>query len=489
LLVSVATRPRVLAVLVTTAALAATGLAVAPAAQAGPPGHWTRLTTSSTAITRITQPDLVRLGKNLEVVWAQHDTSSVASIRAKTITLAGKAGPLRTVVSGWNTLVDNPSVIVEKGHLLVAFGGIRTTNPSEKYNGPMAYATSSTGSSWALGSGALSHGAAYAGYGNTAVDDAGTPYVAFIPASTNRVSLHRGIGSAFPSTVADTFTSTTPGDVLNAGLARDQKTGDIWASWYNLGSNAKQGDWGVWYQKVYPTKGPLHHAPGSYSSAGSLLPDQDLAMAARPGGGVYLAYVVGYPTATKVRLLNVATAVTRDIKAPGAKEIALSPGLAGRLWVAWYDPNSSSVKAVRSNKTVSRFGAVRSAAGPSAKAYGYVYKVAIDGTKGPLDVVVNADVPGKYYQALYHTQIYAPLLVKLSKTSVKSAKGGSVTVTVTEAGSAVVGAKVTFGGVSTHTNSHGKAIVKVKKHAAKGKKPVTVSLTYYVTTKLTIKVT
>ena len=48
---------------------------------------------------------------------------------------------------------------------------------------------------------------------------------------------------------------------------------------------------------------------------------------------------------------------------------------------------------------------------------------------------------------------------------------------------------MTFGGVSVRTNSHGRAVVKVKKHVAKGKKVVKVSLTYYVTTKATIKVT
>jgi hypothetical protein len=53
----------------------------------------------------------------------------------------------------------------------------------------------------------------------------------------------------------------------------------------------------------------------------------------------------------------------------------------------------------------------------------------------------------------------------------------------------VAGARVTFGGVTVHTNSHGRAVVKVKRHAAKGKKVLTVSLTYYVTTRATIKVT
>ena len=41
-----------------------------------------------------------------------------------------------------------------------------------------------------------------------------------------------------------------------------------------------------------------------------------------------------------------------------------------------------------------------------------------------------------------------------------------MTVTVTDAGLAVVGAKVLFGGVTVRTNSHGKAVVKVKKHAS-----------------------
>jgi hypothetical protein len=480
-------RPHVLAALATSAALVATGVVAAPAAQAGPPGHWTRLTTSA-GVSSITQPDVVRLGKNLEVVWTQDDTSSVSSIRSKSISLAGHAGATHTVVSGWNTLVNNPSVIVEGGHLLVGFGGLRTTSSGEKYDGAMAYATSTSGSSWALGSGALSQGNAYAGYGNQVVDDAGTPYVAFIPTSTDRVSLHRGIGSAFPSSVPDTFTKATPGDVLNAGLARDQKTGEIWASWYTLGPNANQNQWGVYYQKVYPTPGPLHHAPGSWSSVGNVTPDQDLAMTSRPGGGVFLAYVTGYPTVTKVRLLNVSTGVRHDFKAPGAKDVALTQGMAGRIWVAWYDPSTYSVKALRSNKTVSKFGAVRTAASPGAKAYGSIYKLAIEGSKGPLDVVVTADVPGKYVQALYHTQIYAPLKVTVAPSSVKSSKGGSVTVQVTEAGSAVAGAKVSFAGKAYKTNSKGKVTLKIAKHAATGRKTITVSLTYYVTTKVTVKV-
>jgi hypothetical protein len=475
-------RRRAMTVAVVTAALAASALAVAPSAEAGPPGHWTRLTT--THLGNVAEPSLVRFGSKLEVVWTQDDTVDTASIRARAITLAGAAQSTHTVVSGWSGLVDDPSVILTGGHLLVAFGGARTLDQGEKYDGPLAYATSNDGASFALGAGALTHTKdASSDYGMDAIDAAGTPYVSVVAGSSDHVTLHRGFDTSFPASTADQATSGTGQYAYSSALARDSHTAQVFAAWYSSGT----GKDGIWAQRVWPSMGGLVKAPGSTTSHGSLQPDQRVALAARPGGGVWAAYVVGWPMATKIRLWKVGTSTYRDIKAPGAKEVALTPGLSGRLWVAWNDNNS--VKAVRSNKSVSRFGAVRTAAGPSAKAYGSIYKIAIAGAKGPLDVVVNADVPGKNYQALYHTQMYAPLSVKLSRTSVHSASGGSVTVTVTEAGAGVAGARVRFGGVSVRTNSHGRAVVKVKKHASKGKKVVTVSLTYYVTTRATIKVT
>jgi hypothetical protein len=480
--VTLATPRRALTVLATTAALAVTGLTLAPAANAGPPGHWTRLTT--THLENIAQPSLVRYGGKLEVVWTQDDTASTASIRAKAITLAGAAQTTHTVVSGWSGLINDPAVIVTHGHLLVAFGGVRSTAASERYTGAMAYATSANGASFALGSGALTHtNDAANSYGTAAVDDAGTPFVAAVVGSTDHVTLHRGIDPSFPAAADDTTTSSTGQYAYSAALAVDSVSKHVFAAWYSSGT----GKDGIWAQQVYPATGALLKAPGSTTSHGSLAPDGRVALTARPGGGVWAAYLVGWPLATKIRVWKVGTSVYRDIKAPGAKEVAISPGLGGRLWVAWN--NGNGVSAARSNTTVARFGPVQSTVGPSTKAYGSIYQVAIDGTKGPLDVVVNADVPNQNYQALYHSQLYAPLSVKLSRSSVKASAGGSVTVTVTEAGSAVPGARVSFGGLTVRTNSHGRATVHIKKHASKGKKTLMVSLTYYVTARLTIKVT
>jgi hypothetical protein len=477
-------RPRVLAVLATTVGLAAAGLAVAPAAQAGPPGHWTRLTTSS-HISNIDYPGLVRQGSKLQVFWTQNDTGTASSLRVRGVSAAGKAdAATHTVVSGWSSLINDPAPILHNGGLLVAFGGIRSTAASEKYSGAMAYATSTNGTAWALGSGALTKTkTAYGSYGTDAVDDAGTPYVAVNAGSSDHVTLHRGIDASFPAAQNDDQTTATGSFAYHAALARDTKTGVIWAAWYSNGT----GQEGIWYQQVYPTKGTARRAPGSYSSAGTPAPDQAVAITSRKGGGVWIGYAVGYPFTTKVRVLKAGSSTYRDLAAHDAGAVALSAGVGGRIWAAW--EADGKVFAARSTVSVSRFSTKVSAAGPSAKYYGSVYSVAIDGSKGPLDVVVNATVPNKSYQALYHTQLYAPLVVKLSRTSVKSSTGGSVTVTVTDAGAAVAGAKVVFNGVTVKTNSHGKAIVKVKKHASTGKKTLTVSLKYYVTKRLTIRVT
>jgi hypothetical protein len=477
-------RSRVLGVLTVSAALAATALATAPVAEAGPPGHWTRLTTSS-GVRTYTEPSLVRLGSKLEVVWKQSDSLS-DSVHTRGISTAGKAeSTTHTVVSGWKSIVDDPSAFAEHGRLVVAFAGEHTASMSDFPGGAIGYATSSDAATWSLGPAALTISKNASGAnGMAAVDGGGAPVVAFAQNPAPGLTYNRGI----PPASSDSLTKPSGGTAMAPALARDTKTGDVWASWYDTSGTHN----GVWYQRIYPV-GPLRHAVGSSTAAGSVAPAGAIAMTSRPGGGVYLAYSVGATPSsiTKIRILKATTTGSsyHDITAPNGRMVALAPGTGGRIWLAWYQSTSGKVLAVRSNKSVSKFGSVVSAAGPNTKLGYGVDQVAIEGSKGPLDVVVTADVPNKGYQALYHTQLYAPLSVTLSKASVKSSTGGSVTVTVTEAGSPLAGVSVSFAGATVHTNSRGKATLTVKPHAAKGKKTVTVSLTYYVTKRVTVRVT
>ena len=316
----VRSRARALVVLATTAGLAATGLAVAPAAEAGPPGHWTRLTTS-TGIHTDTHPSLVRLGTKLEVVWNQQD-GGLESVRSRGVSLVGKAdATTHTVVSGWSSIANDPTVLSENGHLLVVIGGVRSASPSETYKGRLAYATVSNATTWSLGPELLTQTANAAGAnGIAAVEDGGAPTVAAAVNGDDAITYNHGI----PGGGSDLTTSASGGDPQATALARDSKTHAVWAAWYD-GSTAHQG---VWYQQIYPSKGPLRRAVGSYSAAGSVVPAQAVAMAARPGGGVYLAYAVGATpsSVTKIRVLKATASGStfRDVTAHGASKIALS---------------------------------------------------------------------------------------------------------------------------------------------------------------------
>ncbi|BEP15431.1 hypothetical protein acdb102_37420 [Acidothermaceae bacterium B102] len=472
-----ALRARTTAALMTAAALSVTVLAGASPAEAGPPAVWTRLTTSH-GLTGLTEARLVRFHGALQVFWTQTDAASSTSIRVRSLSSAGKpAQATRTVVSGWATLINEPSPIIENGQLLLAFGGIHSGDPYDKFSGAITYASSIDGVTWTLGDGALSEHRDYLDNGTGAVDDAGTPVVAFAPTTVNRVSLHRGIDPSFPAATPDTYTSPTPGGVGDINLARDSKTGEIWAAWYSLGNSSA----GLYYQQVYPSVGPLVELPGA------ALPYQQIAMAARVGGGVYIGYTVGDPIPTKVRLVKAGSPAHQDISAPGAVNLALAAGPGGRVWLAWRRNQGATLTVVRTNTTVSRFGPAVPVASPTTYGIGHV---AVNGPTGPLDVVVSATTgkPLASYVALFHTQVRAPLSVALSRHSVASATGGKVVATVTDAGQPVAGAKVTLGGVSVRTNGQGRATITVKPRTHKGKVLVGVSQTSYASTTLPLTI-
>lgn len=472
-----ASRTRTTAAAVTAVALSASALVAASPAVAGPPAIWTRLTTSH-GLSGLTEARLVRFHGALQVVWAQQDAAGSNSYQVRSVSPGGKAAPAtHTVISGWAALINEPTPVIEHGRLLLAFGGIRSATPYEKYSGAMAYATSPTGTTWTLGDGTLSEHRDYVDYGTGAVDDNGTPFVAFAPTSVNRVSLHRGIDPSFPATSADVYTSPTPGSVNDINLARDSKTGDIWAAWYSLGG----GSSGVYYQKVYPRLGALTKLPGS------TLPYQQIAMASRIGGGVYIAYTTGSSTPTQVRLVKAGSPAHQDIPAAGPVNVALAAGPGGRIWIAWRQNHGAMLAVVRTNTTVSRFGQAIPVVSPTTYGIGHV---AANGPVGLLDVVVSATTgqPSASYVALFHTQVRAPLSVTLSRSSVSSATGGSVVAAVTDAGEPLAGAKVTFGGVTALTNSGGRATITIPAHTQTGRPLVRVALASYTTAALPLTI-
>ena len=118
---------------------------------------------------------------------------------------------------------------------------------------------------------------------------------------------------------------------------------------------------GIQVGQILPSLGAFSQAPASTlirdGSPDSLDPGQRVAMAARAGGGVYVAYNVGYPSVSTVRLLQVGTSNTMDVPgSAGARAVSLAAGPDGRLWVTWIA--GTKVKAVHTNAAATRFGAV-----------------------------------------------------------------------------------------------------------------------------------
>ncbi len=428
---------------------------------------WTRLSAGKISI--LSEPHALALDTGgTEAVWYQEDGPSSDSIRARVVLENGKPGTgIVPVVTGWSTLIDDPKIIDYGSQRMVVFGGIRSTSAGEKFDGPMAYATSSNGSSWTLGSGSLTHtGYAYGSYGTAAVDDDGTPLVGVVASSSSVVTLHRGVDSSVPASAADWTTSSTSGYAMHTGLGRDLDTGDVWAAWYCLGCSKSQD--GVLAQRVWPKPiGSLKQGPKSSTKGDSLNPQQGVAVASRKGGGVWAAYKVGYPVANKIRLWHLGTKDGFNVKTKDADHISLLTGPGGRLWLVWDSDGGSKVKVVRTNKKVTRVGVVRTYKPPKKKGdlYNPVWATGGSGSGGPLHLLINSQMGTRATQIWYRKVLPGLQLV----VSPKKLSSGKIVAKVTDAGQPVGGAIVKFHGHKKTTHASGTVKFKVGKGLASGK--------------------
>ena len=454
-------------------------------AHAATGGGWTTISTGG-GLSIITQPDTLRLpaaqGNRLLVGWSASQGLN-ADVRTRQVTTSGKvSGPVATVVDDWVSLDQRVALARSNGKVVIAFQGMRTATYGDKYGGNVVYATSSTGSSWSLASGSLSRSAS-GGYALDLVDNRGTLVSAFTAASDDRLRFHNGV-DALPATRADGATTARSGNAYDGALARDPKTGEVWAAWFQ-GSTSSSSN-GIWVQRILPSAGRAYRAPGSSNLVDPL---QTLALTPRSTGGVYLAYAVGYPTTKAVRLWKVGSSKYAQVTAKTARDVSASAAPGGRIWVSWatgYTGAKATVKAARTSTSATRFGPVvksKAIHGPT------IWTTKVEGSRGAADVVVTADTSSSGRTVgIYETQLKPALSAKLSRSSVHKAKGGKVTVTVTDAGQRVKGAKVRYGGKSHTTNATGQASFTVAKKTSTGKKAVTVSRTGYTGKKLVLKV-
>jgi hypothetical protein len=382
----------------------ALGLALAPLAGPAPAagaGNWSRLSATGGGYPRISnidEPTLGRLGTGLQVVWPVQTSPSTAEYQTSIVSAAGQTTLGATpILSGWADLIADPRLITVGGVQFLAFSGLRSTDSADPYAiGAEYFATSADGRTWELAAGSLSEStSAYADYGNDAVDNAGTPVWVGNPGTVTGIRWQSGTTPVIPSPAGTGGSIALTGCCgYNAAAARDNATGAVIAAFYsNSNDPAEQG---IQAGQILPSPSAFAQAPGSVTNAGtgagSLSPDQRIAMVSRTGGGVLVAYKVGYPTTSRIRVWQAGTSRQFDLPgSSGAGRIAMAAEPGGQVWVTWIA--GSKVKAAR----ISASGVVpRSTitwAGPPGTST--LWKIgASSGAQKRLDVIVTASGAG-----------------------------------------------------------------------------------------------
>ncbi len=451
---------------------AALVVGTAPAALAAP-GDWTNLSQTTSATTypevgNIDEPTAAWFGTSLQVLWPQRQTSGSQAYFTAILDSAGRvATPSREVFPAWDTVTKNPALISLGGQRFLSFSGLNDGRSGAQY-----FATSGDGLSWAVSNGSMSETqSAYAAYGSDAVDNAGTPVWVGNAGSTTGIRWHVGTSDANPAPAGtDQSFSLSGCCAYNAAAARDAATGAVYAAFYS-NSNATTEN-GIQVGQILPASSGWRQAPDSTTirdgKADSSDPSQKVAMVGRPGGGVYVAYVVGYPTARFIRVLNVVTGATLDV--PGsanADAVAMSAEPDGRLWLTW--EQGGKVKAVHTNAAATQFGSIGTWGAPRGTEY--LWKSTIAGAPGGASLVYTATTQNAIN--VWHTNVTRTLTVKGSPATAR--RGSGVTFTVTDAGDPVAGATVRFGSRTATTNGSGRATInapgssgRVKATAKKG---------------------
>lgn len=436
-------------------------------AYAGGPGSWTALSSYPASgyprMGNIDAPTVLRGGgSQLQVLWKRSTTSSLEEYRTALVRPSGTTAVTdRTVFGQWSSLFATPRLRYVDGEKLLLFGTAAPAAPdSTPVNGQGRFATSIDGLSWALSSQVVSGSTSfYAGYGHDIVDTPSGPLTI-----TNGVGggtstqLDAGIFSPFPAAAPATTAFNAPGAgccSYNAAIERDGVTGDVWGAYYSNASSTTAR--GVQYAQAFPWVSSFRQVPGT-STTGSYNGTTDnggarIAMAARAGGGVYLATPVGYPSRTGIRVLRLGTSTSIFIPAPNAYQVSIAAAPGGRMWVSWIDRSNGAavVRAVRSNAAGTAFGA-RTLVGKPARST-QLWQLTSDGSAaGLLDVVTTSSASTSAIN-VFHTQARATL--SASATVKRTRSGKVLVVKVTDAGVIVRNAAVTVRGVTKRTGRLG----------------------------------
>lgn len=421
-------------------------------------GSWKRVTTADQSSSD--QVGLARTADGvLHVVW-HHPTGPLSEDLLHTaIAPSGKLGGTTAIATGWTDFED-AALVAAPGGLLAFAGAIRSTDTGDPNVGLNAFASSDGGATWALQAGSIvpDGGQAYGSDVSATALPGGGVLQAW--AGTLGTWVHAGLSPATPN-----FDYQAPLGPYGyqPGLATGAD-GSTAMAWY---SNAG-GHLGVQAQAVAADGSPLGAAatmPGTGEmQVGTIA---RTAIAARPGGGFFVAYPTGYPSLNRVRVWRVGRAkapVIARTSGSGNQPVTVAAAPDGRLWVAWADQFTRGTRVLvrRSNRKGTRFGAVVSTGRPVSSPSGAYSLDASAAPDGGLDLLGGFGIGTTSNAATFYRRVRAGLSLAAHPAVLRRGEPSRVRFVVTDAGEPVKGALVKVGGARGRTNGKGRVSLVVR---------------------------
>jgi hypothetical protein len=412
------------AVLVALAALAAV-----PAAQAGPPGKWTQVTGVGEPDPNILDAGLARTGDGvLHVLWSRESTAAAVLLHSTISANAKTVGGPDTVFTNTNGGINESAALVRTPDGLRAFFG--ATN---QFTDALGTATAGPdGKTWsAAATASLGGTGAKPVYVAAGIAAALAPNGTFVSAWGSSAPGGEGFHAGLSPTDPDG--SLGGGTVIDPGVGVDSQSSAAFVA-----GNLLDED-GTMVLPVSPAGARV-----TIPNSGAEQLQHPVGITGRIGKpGVFVAYTQGtneflgkpaiyrVDTGKSIRLSN----------RKGGEDVCVAAAPGGRLWAFWKD--GDTIFATRSNTSATKFGRVVSLR--ALKKGTTIYELNGEGSLGPLDVLALLDPPSADI-ANWHQRILPGLSL-----SAKKGKNGKVTFVVSDAGTALGGAKVKLKGDGSKT--------------------------------------
>lgn len=399
-------------------------------AQAGPPGSWTQVTGIGGGVTGGEEIGLERTSDNrLHVAWTRTGASAGLFHSAVSADARRVSGPdfITAPSLGVNNRVD--LVAGPGGGLRTFFAGLSDAAYSDR----MGTATAGRdGRTWAVQPTPASNGTpgggspVYAASGISGlIGSGGVPISIWGDSAPGAGGYHVGVDDTTPD-----FRFTTGCCTTDPNGARETGTGRIFYAWNRLG-------FGQASSFVQAPGEPPREVP--FSQAAQL--GHRLAITNRIGQrGVYIAYSAGQnadegqPALWKVgdpepQILS---------RARGARHTSLAPTPNGHVWVMW--ARQGRIFAGRTSRQGTRSGRIIPINPPRGTVV--IRNLTGESSRGPLDLFAYVD-RGTRGSGYWHQRVLPSLAVTVSPDRLP-ARGGRVTVRVSDSGRGINNALVTY---------------------------------------------